>query len=65
MDSPKLAKAKLDCQREANKAGRAMCVINLNPFMPLYCVRESDGDLDYHRALVVFVAHPSVVDQFA
>jgi hypothetical protein len=35
-----LDKAKTMAQREADKTHRTMLVLNLNPFSPLYVVRE-------------------------
>jgi hypothetical protein len=49
-------------QRSANQQNKPMAVINLNRYSPLYVVREH---LPTHPMTdaVVFIAHPSTIDQ--
>lgn len=57
-----LDKIKLLAQRDANREGKAMVVINLNRYSPLYVVREHLPTRPMSDA-VVFIAHPSTTDQ--
>lgn len=51
------AQATLNAQRAANREGRAMCVLNLNPYSPLYVVREHNTVCATPKGLVV-VCYP-------
>lgn len=56
-------KAVLMAQRAANREGKAMAVLNLNQFSPLYVTREYDAArMDGHRDLVV-VCYPGTIKQ--
>jgi hypothetical protein len=57
-----LEQSKLMAQRSANQQNKPMAVINLNRYSPLYVVREH---LPTHPMTdaVVFIAHPSTIDQ--
>jgi hypothetical protein len=39
-------------QRSANHVNRPMAVLNLNPFSPLYIIRERDNKYEDDRELV-------------
>jgi hypothetical protein len=57
-----LEQVKLMAQREANRTGSPQCVLNLNRIgMALYVVRGHNAEMPQDR--VVFVAHPSTIDQ--
>jgi hypothetical protein len=61
-DSPALARAWLAAQREANREGKPIALLNLNPYSPLYVRRDYDPRMDSMKELVR-VAYPSTVDQ--
>jgi hypothetical protein len=44
-----------DAQRSANREGKAMVVLNLNQFSPLYVVRDFDTRYEGDRQLVAVV----------
>ena len=58
-----LDKVKLEAQRAANRENKPMCVLNLNHYSPLYVVRFYDSRM--MSDTIVFIAHPSTVDQIA
>jgi hypothetical protein len=43
-------------QRDANREGRPMAVLNLNPYSPLYVIREWDQRYEGSRELIARVA---------
>ncbi len=57
-----LERVKLMAQREANRDGKPMVVMNLNRYSPLYVVREHLPTRPMSDA-IVFVAYPSTIDQ--
>jgi hypothetical protein len=59
-----LDQLKLMAQRDANRESKPMCVINLNSkySAPLYVVREMLPTRPMTDS-IVFIAHPSTIDQ--
>ena len=50
-----LEQAKQNAQRAADRSGKVHSVINLNPYSPMYVIREGARD---HAFDVPFVAYP-------
>jgi hypothetical protein len=51
-----------DAQRDANRNGVSMAILNLNPFNPMYVIRSWDDRFVSHRNFVKRVDPVSVTD---
>lgn len=56
-------KLKLQAQRDANRTGKRLAVLNLNKFSPpLYVIRQWDDRFEGDKGLV-WIAYPGTIDQ--